>query len=64
MSPCVQAPRPSSLSSLTGRVEKALYLLSYYRHSRLHIPVFSAAQGWGERALEKGWMWFRFSFVS
>ena len=55
---------PPSLSSLTGRVEKPLYLLSCHRHSGLHIPVFSAAQGWVERALEKGWMWFRFLFVS
>lgn len=53
-----------SLSSLTGKVEKTLYLPSYHRHSGLHIPVFSASQGWVERALEKGWMWFRFLLMS
>ena len=58
-SPWVQAPCLSKPQFPHWQSREAPYLPSCHRHSTGHIPIFTAAQGWVERALEKGWMWFR-----
>lgn len=53
-SPWVRAPCLSKPQFPLWQSREALYLPSCHRHSARHIPIFTATQGWVERALEKG----------